>query len=111
MIGEKEKTQNNKGGVYKLYTELKGFEPKIYRTFLIKKNMPMLSLASCMISMFDGNASHIYDFDVPSENLNLQVYIDEEMNAFDDEFAIGHKHIQPKKYANVESCFLYDFYV
>ena len=22
----------------------------------------MLSLASCMISMFDGNASHIYDF-------------------------------------------------
>ena len=65
------------GGVYKLYTELEGVEPKIHRTFLIKKNMPMLSLASCMISMFDGNASHIYDFDVLSENLNLQVYFDE----------------------------------
>ena len=41
---------------------VEGFEPKIHRTFLIKKNMPMLSLASCMIFMFDGNASHIYDF-------------------------------------------------
>ena len=50
------------GGVYKLYTELEGFEPKIHRTFLIKKNTPMLSLASCMIFMFDVNASHIYDF-------------------------------------------------
>ena len=62
VIGEKEKTQKNKGGVYKLYTELEGFEPKIHRTFLIKKNMPMLSLASCMIFMFDVNASLIYDF-------------------------------------------------
>ena len=62
VTGEKEKPQKNKGGVYKLYTELDGFEPKIHRTFLIKKNMPRLSLASCMISMFDGNASHIYDF-------------------------------------------------
>ncbi|MCI6810359.1 MAG: plasmid pRiA4b ORF-3 family protein [Spirochaetia bacterium] len=103
VIGEKKKPQKNNGGVYKLYSELKGFKPKIHRTFLIKKNMPMLSLASCMISMFDGNASHIYDFDVPSENLNLQVYFDGEMNAFDDEFAIGHKHIQPKKYVDVRN--------
>ena len=29
---------------------------------MIKKNTPMLSLASCMIFMFDVNASHIYDF-------------------------------------------------
>ena len=50
------------GGVYKLYTELEGFESNIHRTFLIKKNTPMLSLASCMIFMFDVNASHIYDF-------------------------------------------------
>ena len=50
------------GGVYKLYTELEGFESRIHRTFLIKKNTPMLSLASCMIFMFDVNASHIYDF-------------------------------------------------
>ena len=63
----------------------------------------MLSLASCMISMFDGNASHIYDFDVPSENLNLQVYFDGEMNVFDDEFAIEHKHIQPKKHVDVHN--------
>ena len=62
VIGEKKKPQKNNGGVYKLYTELEGFKPKIYRTFLIKKNMPMLSLASCMIFMFDVNASHIYDF-------------------------------------------------
>ena len=103
VIGEKKKPQKNNGGVYKLYTELKGFKPKIHRTFLINKNMPMLSLASCMISMFDGNASHIYDFDVPSENLNLQVYFDGEMNAFDDEFAIGHKHIQPKKHVDVRN--------
>lgn len=103
VIGEKEKPQKNKGGVYKLYTELDGFEPKIHRTFLIKKNTPMLSLASCMISMFDGNASHIYDFDVPSENLNLQVYFDEEKNASDDEFAIKHKHIQPRKHVDVRN--------
>ena len=40
VIGEKKKPQKNNGGVYKLYTELEGFKPKIYRTFLIKKNMP-----------------------------------------------------------------------
>ena len=33
VTGEKEKPQKNKGGVYKLYTELDGFEPKIHRTF------------------------------------------------------------------------------
>ena len=103
VIGEKKTSQKNKGSVYKLYTELKGFEPKIHRTFLIKKNTSMLSLASCMISMFDGNASHIYDFDVPGENLNLQVYFDEDMNASDDEFAIKHKHIQPRKHVDVRN--------
>ena len=103
VVGEKETPQKNKGSVYKLYTELEGFEPKIHRTFLIKKNTPMLSLASCMISMFNGNASHIYGFDVPSENLNLQVYFDEDMNASDDEFAIKHKHIQPRKHVDVRN--------
>lgn len=63
----------------------------------------MLTLASCMIAIFNGNASHIYDFDVPSENLNLQVYYDEEMNACDDDFAINHKHIQPRKHVDVRN--------
>ena len=33
VIGEKEKPQKNMGGVYKLYTELEGFESNIHRTF------------------------------------------------------------------------------
>ena len=35
VTGEQEKPQKNNGGVYKLYTELEGFEPKICRTFFM----------------------------------------------------------------------------
>ena len=35
VTGEQEKPQKNKGGVYKLYTELEGFESNIHRTFFM----------------------------------------------------------------------------
>ncbi|MCQ2248713.1 MAG: hypothetical protein MJZ50_06840, partial [Treponema sp.] len=46
----------------------------------------------------NGNASHIYSFDVPSRKLDVQIYIDEGKNESDDDFAINVRHEQPSKH-------------
>lgn len=84
--------------VYKLYVSLKYVKPKCFRTFIIRSDCKMMTLASTLIYIFNGNASHIYSFDVPSRKLDVQIYIDEGMNESDDDFAINVRHEQPSKH-------------
>lgn len=51
--------------VYEFYAELKGFEKKIYRRFIVKSSDSMMKLASILIYIFNGMGTHIYDFKVP----------------------------------------------
>ena len=103
VTGDNKISIKGNGKYYKIYAELNDFEPTIWRTFIIKKDAPMLSLASCLISIFNAKASHIYNFDVPNKNLDLQVYIDEEVNASDDNFSIKRKHEKPRKHVDVRN--------
>ena len=103
VTGDNKISIKGNGKYYKIYAELNDFEPTIWRTFIIKKDAPMLSLASCLISIFNGKASHIYNFEVPKKNLDLQVYIDEELNASDDEFSIKKKHEEPRKHVDIRN--------
>ena len=86
--------------VYKLYVSLKYVKPKCFRTFIIRSDCKMMTLASTLIYIFNGNASHIYSFDVPSRKLDVQIYIDEGMNESDDDFAINVRHEQPSKHVD-----------
>lgn len=109
--------------VYKLYVSLKYVKPKCFRTFIIRSDCKMMTLASTLIYIFNGNASHIYSFDVPSRKLDVQIYIDEGINESDDDFAINVRHEQPSKHVDArkykisdclktvgdEATFLYDF--
>lgn len=109
--------------VYELYASLKYVKPKCFRTFIIRSDCKMMTLASTLISIFNGNASHIYSFDVPSKKLDVQIYIDDEMDSSDDDFAINVRHEQPSKHVDArkykisdclekegdEATFLYDF--
>lgn len=109
--------------VYKLNVQLKGAKPECFRTFIIRSDCKMMTLASTIIAIFNGNASHIYNFDVPAKKLDVQIYIDEGMNDNDDDFAINVRHEQPSKHVDArkykisdcfekvgdEAAFLYDF--
>ncbi len=102
--------------VYQFYVELMDFEPKIWRRFYISSDMTMEKLAFTLMNMFNMEGGHIFNFEIdirtqmekkllnqPDVNKEMmeafiaksvpkiivESYIDEEMNAADDNYAIN----------------------
>lgn len=107
---------------YQIYAELNDFKPKIWRRFLINKKCTMETFACALMCMFNMNGSHIYEFDIlvkealktgfknkgfTDEQIKrslpfvpdvvVQSYVDEEINAADDDFMQNELHQLPPK--------------
>ncbi|MFI3326562.1 MAG: plasmid pRiA4b ORF-3 family protein [Clostridia bacterium] len=54
-----------KSKIYEIYSELKGSEPLIHRTFLISETATMTKLAYTMMIAFKMQASHLFCFEIP----------------------------------------------
>ena len=70
--------------MYQFYTELLGFEPKIWRRFQVDSTVTAAQLGYILMALFEMQACHPFYFDVPAlENFKTCVgeYIDNEVNA------------------------------
>lgn len=97
------KVSNKKSKLFKFYIELNDLEPKTWRRFVIDSEYSMKSLASLIIVSNNAKASHIYSFDVPCKNLDVQIYIDEKSDAFDDAFKIEQLKEKPRKHVDARN--------
>lgn len=134
--------------VYKIKAELCELEKEIWREFIISPNITMETFAFSLMTMFDMDGSHLYRFEIKRRkqkekefrkkgfskyqiedllktvrDIEIQSYVDEEMDASDDDFMIEMLKQQPPErfeaYAvklikflnkeNPEIHFIYDF--
>ena len=111
--------------VYEFYVELMDFKPKIWRRFYVSSDMTMEKLAFTIMHMFNMQGGHLFDFKIDMKprlrkeflsrpeinkkmvdemvsnfpNLIVESYIDEEMDAADDEFTENVlKQTPPRRY-------------
>lgn len=88
---------------YQLKITLKHTKPPIWRRIWIPKNMSFFHLHYAIQSMFDWDGSHLYDFNIPSLNLE---FIPDEI-AEDDDLLFSYNH-QRKSINSALSDYLYD---
>ena len=50
--------------IYQFYVELKGYESKIWRRFQVMNNVTMARLGYIIMTLFEMQASHLYEFEV-----------------------------------------------
>ena len=51
--------------IYQFYAELNDYEPKIWRRFQVSNHITMARLGYILMTMFEMQASHLFDFSVP----------------------------------------------
>ncbi len=134
--------------VYCLCVELEGFKPKIWRRIHVPADFSMAKLAYTLISVFKAQGAHLYAFEIPVrknaekllkangcskkevnralsflQDIEIESYIDPEMDAADDDFAMDiFRQLPPRRLAartvklsnvvdlkNPEFYFTYDF--
>ena len=134
--------------LYQFYAELKGSTPKIWRRFLISPSASMEDMAFVLMILFNADNSHLYRFEIPVRklmevslknqrltaeqmeerlkdvrNLELESYVDEQMDFMDDMFMPNNlKQLPPKRceayHMKIKNCisteipectFFYDF--
>lgn len=117
VIKQKKHEEKN---VYKIKAQLCDFEKEIWREFIISQNTTMENLAFALMAMFNMDGSHLYRFEIdrqkqkekelrqkglPQEivkeilkfvgNIEIESYIEEDMNSADDDFMLNELGIQP----------------
>ena len=60
--------------IYQFYSELCNYEPKIWRRFQVPGNITMAQLGYIIMTMYEMQASHLFDFSVPSRD-NFILYL------------------------------------
>ena len=53
--------------IYRLYAELDGCKPKIWRRFLVPSDFYMIDLAYVLMSIFNMDGFHLYMFKIPAK--------------------------------------------
>lgn len=51
--------------IYQIHAELHGYEPKIWRRFLVQDDVTMAKLSYIIMAMFEMDVSHMFDFHIP----------------------------------------------
>ena len=106
--------------IYKIKAQLCDFEKEIWREFIINNNSTMENLAFALMAMFNMDGSHLYKFEIDRQkqkekelrqagvsqesikemlrfvgNIEIESYIDKQMDCADDEFMLKELEIQP----------------
>ena len=98
--------------IYKLYTELLDYRPKIWRRVFIPANIRMPRLAYFLMSIYEMEGEHLFNFYSPERDEYYSLKNTEFAGDFDNDYDIDAASISLKKIINVEGqkiIFTYDF--
>lgn len=70
--------------IYRFYAELADFRPKIWRRFEVAQNVTMSRLAYVLMTLYEMEARHLFQFRVP-EKTNYEHWYIEKTTAFTEE--------------------------
>ena len=62
--------------IYRLYAELTDYRPKMWRRFEVAQNVTMSRLAYILLTLYEMEASHLFQFRVPEKTNFVQWYED-----------------------------------
>lgn len=60
--------------IYQFYTELKGYEPKVWRRFQVLNNITVSQLGYILMTMYEMEAKHLFSIEVPIRQ-NFALYM------------------------------------
>jgi hypothetical protein len=75
--------------IYQFYAELYDYKPKMWRRFQTLNNISMARLGYIVMTLFEMQASHLFNFDIPVAE-NFRKYVDKHINNENNDMVIDY---------------------